>query len=281
MIATRDRRATLLGTLGRLRALPERPPIVVVDDASSDGTAAAVRRRHPEVQIVSLPEPAGATARTVGVEALATPLVAFSDDDSWWAPGALARASRLFAEHPRLGLVAARILVEPGERLDPTCTEMARSPLPPHNGLPGKPVLGFVACGAIVRRSAFLEAGGFQGRRMGGEEHLLALDLAAAGWGLSYVEEIVAHHEPHGMSRTGRRRSELESAYLSTWLRRRAGSALAHTVNLLRQRDTQRDRWGGFLSALRQAPSVIRRRRALPREVERSAALLGGPGLRR
>jgi GT2 family glycosyltransferase len=281
VIATRDRRATVLGTLGRLLALPERPPIVVVDDASSDGTAAAVRRRHPEVQVVSLPAPAGASARTIGVQALATPLVAFSDDDSWWAPGALVRASRLFDEHPQLGLLAARILVEPGGRLDPTCAEMARSPLPRRDGLPGKPVLGFVACGAIVRRSAFLQAGGFQGRRIGGEEHLLALDLAAAGWGLSYVEEIVAHHEPHGLSRTGRRRSELESAYLSTWLRRRAGNALAHTVSLLRQRDTQRDRWGGFLSALRQAPSVVRRRRALPREVERSAALLGGPGLRR
>src|SRR3954468_17475646 len=84
VIPTRDRRATLLRTLDRLEELPEQPPTVVVDNASSDHTAAAVRRRHPDVQLVRLPADAGPSARSVGARVLDTELIAFNDDDSWW-----------------------------------------------------------------------------------------------------------------------------------------------------------------------------------------------------
>ena len=128
--------------------------------------------------------PLGSAARTLGVAAAGTPLVAFSDDDSWWAPGALERAARAFETYPRLGLLAARIVVEPGGRLDPTSRAMRESPLACELALPGPPVLGFLACGAVARRSAVLECGGFHPRYgFGGEEHLLAVDLAAAGGG--------------------------------------------------------------------------------------------------
>ena len=44
--------------------------------------------------------------------------------------------------------------------------------------LPGRSVLGFLACGAVVRRSAFVQAGGFDPVvHFGGEEERLALDL--------------------------------------------------------------------------------------------------------
>src|SRR5215212_5488220 len=40
VMATRDRAGEVLATLRRLDTLPERPPVAVVDNASSDGTAA-------------------------------------------------------------------------------------------------------------------------------------------------------------------------------------------------------------------------------------------------
>ena len=49
-VITRNRRDGLLHTLDQLAALPERPPVVVIDNASNDGTAAAVRTRRPDVR---------------------------------------------------------------------------------------------------------------------------------------------------------------------------------------------------------------------------------------
>src|SRR3954471_7270213 len=213
-IATRERHDDLAGALERLRALPERPPVVVADNRSRDGTPARIRARFPEVAVLELGENRGAGARNAAVEALATPYVAFSDDDSWWAPGALAHAAALFDAHPRLGLLAARILVGPDEQLDPVCAPMERSPLAAGDGAPGRPVLGFVCCGAIVRRAAYLGVGGFDSRYgIGGEERPLATDLAAAGWELRYVPDVVAHHHPAGGGgvRPGRRAAELRN----------------------------------------------------------------------
>jgi GT2 family glycosyltransferase len=197
-----DRVTTVVISLNRrddlLRSLPRHPgPVILVDNGSTDGTVQAVRAAYPQVDIVELPANVGATARNVGVQRAETPYVVFADDDSWWADEARDRLADLFDAHPRLGLVAARILVGPQDRLDPASAEMAASPLPPSQDLPGVPVLGFVACGAAVRREAFLEVGGFDPVVFfPGEEERVALDLAAAGWDLAYVPEVVAHHHP-------------------------------------------------------------------------------------
>jgi hypothetical protein len=55
-------------------------------------------------------------------------------------------------------VVQGHILVGPGERDDPICTEMAASPLPSGRGQPGHPLLSFVACAVVCRRSALLAA---------------------------------------------------------------------------------------------------------------------------
>src|SRR5690606_1529283 len=116
VIATRNRSGRLAVTLRHLLALPERPEILVADNASTDDTRAVLARDFPEVRVLALPVNHGALARNHGARALGTPYVAFSDDDSWWAPGALGRAAELFDAHPRLGLIAARTLVGPDER---------------------------------------------------------------------------------------------------------------------------------------------------------------------
>ena len=64
VIATRNRRPELCATLGRLRALPEEPPVIVVDNGSADGTPAAVRDAFPEVEVVARRRNAGASAAT-------------------------------------------------------------------------------------------------------------------------------------------------------------------------------------------------------------------------
>jgi GT2 family glycosyltransferase len=270
VIATRNRVAELEATLERLRALAGGAGVVVVDNGSGDGTAERVRRHHPEVELVELDENLGAAARTVGALRSRGPYVAFSDDDSWWARGALERAAELLDRHPRLALVAARVLVGPEERLDPVCAAMASSPLRPVPDLPGPPVLGFVACGAVLRRDAYLQVGGFHRRfGVGGEEELLAVDLAAAGWGLAYVEELVAHHHPSpSRDPAGRRRVQVRNRLWSAWLRRPPGMAAGCTLRALLEAVADRSGRAGVVEAVGGLPWVLRARRRLPAEVE-------------
>src|SRR5690349_3668257 len=228
VIITRDRRRDLLGALARLAALPEQPHVIVVDNASRDGTPDAVRRRFPAVEVIALEANRGPAARNVGVERAGTPYVAFNDDDSWWEPGALTRAADLLDAHPRLALVNGHILVGPDERPDPVCLEMAASPLPLAPGQPGRALLSFVACGAIVRRDAFLAVGGFHARLgVGGEEEVVGHRLAQAGWQQSYVAGIVTHHHPSGeRDRRTRSATEVRNALWTAWLTRPLRGAL-------------------------------------------------------
>ena len=275
VIAARDRPQELAATVGRLSALPERPSVVVVDNASHAGSAPPAFD-DPDVEVVRLGRNLGGAARTVGARRVPTPHVAFSDDDSWWAPGALAEAADILDAHPSLGLVAARVLVGPREREDPVCEAMRSSPLPRRPDLPGPPVLGFVACGAVVRRSAFLEVGGFHPRfGIGGEEELLALDLAATGWELAYVDHIVAHHHPSpSRDPAARRRGQLRNALWSAWLRRPVGAAARATVRLMAGHPRRREAAGALRDALRGVRWVARERQTVPPAVERAVRML-------
>ncbi len=270
VIATRNRGTELLGTLERLRALQEQPPIVVVDNGSTDGTAELVGATYPEVQVVGLRRNHGGAARTIGARLVDSPYVAFSDDDSWWAPGSLGRAVELLDRHPRLAVLAARVLVGPDQRLDPVCHEMAHSPLAPADDLPGPSVLGFIACGAVVRRAAFLDVGGFDVRLgVGGEEELLSVDLAARGWGLAYVDEVVAHHHPSpSRDPSGRRRVQVRNALWSAWLRRPLGGAARRTAHLAALGMHQPGALSGVFLAVLGLPWVLRERRPVHRELE-------------
>jgi GT2 family glycosyltransferase len=203
--------------------------------------------------------------------------VAFSDDDSWWARGALTRAADHFDAHPRLAVLAARVLVGPTDRLDPVCAAMAASPLPRPPDLPGPSVLGFVACGAVVRRDPFLGAGGFPSNYgVGGEEAPLALALAGAGWGLAYVADVVAHHHP-SPSRTPYPRAvrQHRNDLWTAWSRLPVVDAVLTTTRLLgRPRHDPAMRAGAW-AAIRGMGPVLRERRPVPRHVARAWAALG------
>src|SRR5262245_8594758 len=110
VMITHNRRAEVARSLGHLSRLPERPRLIVVDNASTDGTANSVRREFPQADLLELRENLGAAGRTLGVARAVTPYVAFCDDDTWWRPGSLGRAVELFERHPRLAVITGRIL---------------------------------------------------------------------------------------------------------------------------------------------------------------------------
>jgi GT2 family glycosyltransferase len=269
VIVTRNRCRSLLATVERLSHLPEAPPIIVVDNGSTDGTVEALRAAFPQVSVLAWPDNIGAAGRNLGVALASTPYVAFCDDDSWWEAGALERASTILDADPRIGLIAGRVIVEPAGKVDPTCHLMARSPIPPPAGFEGVPVLGFLACASVIRRQAFWEVGGFHRRLgVGGEEHLMALDLAGGGWLQSYAATVVAHHQPHARNTDERtwqmRRNELWSA----WLRYRLRDAVRTTWRCAREALTDRSSRKALAVALAGVLWVLRERRTVTPSVQ-------------
>jgi GT2 family glycosyltransferase len=268
VIATRNRRVGLCATLERLSALPEQPDIIV-DNASTDGTPAAVRRRFPHVELVVLGRNRGASARNVGVRRARTRYVALSDDDSWWEPGTLTRAVTLLDTTPRVGLVTGATLVGPLDTPDPLNAMLAASPLS-RDGLPGPRVLGFLGCAAVTRREAYLASGGyFWLLFIGGEEELLAYDLTARRWPIVYCADIVVHHWPSPIrDASRRRRQELCNRVLVAWLRRPLPCAARATARLARAAARDRLARRALAETALRLPVALLRRRPLPAHVE-------------
>ncbi|GAB2689755.1 glycosyltransferase family 2 protein [Thalassiella azotivora] len=276
VVITRDRRERVLTTLPRLLGLRPRPRVVLVDNDSRDGTADAVRTRFPGVEVVAAGTNLGSAGRTLGVRAARTPYVAFADDDSWWAPGALDLAADVLDAVPRLAVVAASVTVQPQGEPDPLNTVLAEGRAGTVPGA-GPRVTGFVACGAVVRREAYLQAGGFHPRYgVGGEEQLLAVDLLRAGWDLAHVPDVVAEHAPAGLHRPGRSRTALRNDLWTALLRRPARVALAGLVDAVRTAPGDPATRGALSDVVAALPWLVRDRRRPDPDVERLLRAVAG-----
>jgi GT2 family glycosyltransferase len=272
VVLTYNRVDTVLQTVRQLRALPERPTVVVVDNGSSDGTPERLRKLFPEVRCITLHGNPGAAGRNAGAIACERPYLAFCDDDACWEPGAMGRAANALEQYPHLAAVAGRVLVGPDGRTDPLSEQLAASPLISSVPLPGPAILGFLAGCVMIRRSAFLQVGGYEQRFfIGGEEELLALDLARAGWSLAYLEDVTIRHAPSPASRDNHRRrwTQERNRLWVFWMRRPARHALAETARVARHatRDVVARR--AVVEAVRGLPWALRRRRVVPPAVER------------
>jgi GT2 family glycosyltransferase len=279
VIATRDRRDSLLRSLARLDT-PGGPPVVVVDNGSADGTGDAVRAAHPRVTVLELPANAGAVARTDGVRVAATPYVAFADDDSWWEPGALERAADLLDAHPGVAVLVGEVRLAADGSLDAVSVKHRAAVLGRSPGAAGPDVLSFPAFAAVVRRDAHLAVGGFSPLLFfGGEEHLLALDLAAAGWQLVHADDVLAWHDPAGPDRPSPARwaQQTRNDLLVDWLRRPLRVALGGTARLALRSVHDPARRSALAGLLRRLPAALRARRPVPAALEQRFAAAQRP----
>lgn len=103
ILPTHDRRHVLARTVACYRALAERMPVIVIDDASRDGSAAWLRAQG--LTVVGSPrrlyQPG---ARNLGLHLARTPWVLFGEDDVVFAPG---HVDQLLADARRLPHCAA------------------------------------------------------------------------------------------------------------------------------------------------------------------------------
>jgi glycosyltransferase involved in cell wall biosynthesis len=84
--------------------------LIVVDDGSTDDTAAVVQSFGTAVHYVYQPNQRQAAARNHGIRLAKGDLIAFLDADDVWFPRKLELQTRLFLSSPQLGLVYCSML---------------------------------------------------------------------------------------------------------------------------------------------------------------------------
>jgi rhamnopyranosyl-N-acetylglucosaminyl-diphospho-decaprenol beta-1,3/1,4-galactofuranosyltransferase len=117
VVVTWNRRDLLLEALAAVCSQTRQPDaVIVVDNASTDGSAAAVRSRYPSVQLAELSANTGGAGGFACGAALAlagsADLIWFMDDDTVPEPGALQAMLEARERHPGPppALIASRVL---------------------------------------------------------------------------------------------------------------------------------------------------------------------------
>ena len=91
-------------------AAGEAVDVVVVDNASSDGSAERVRAEHPSVRVIHNDENRGfAAAANQGIQATATPYVFLLNPDAEVVAGTLAGLVKVGDERPRAGAIGVLV----------------------------------------------------------------------------------------------------------------------------------------------------------------------------
>jgi len=108
VVVSYETRETLLECLAALVAEPT-ASVIVIDNASRDGTAAAVRERFPSVRLVANAENVGfARACNQGARESRARYLLFLNPDATLAPGSLGALAAILEARPRVGVVGPR-----------------------------------------------------------------------------------------------------------------------------------------------------------------------------
>jgi GT2 family glycosyltransferase len=186
VIATHNRRKVLLRTLKSLQATPElceasgpaiRAEIILIDNASTDGTAEAVAKQFPAVRIVRQPTNRGACAKNAGVPLATGQFIVFLDDDSCPTPGSTRRMVEYFLCCKNLGALVFDVVLMDGSR------ECSAYPTV------------FIGCGVGFRHEALAQVGGLPDDFFyQAEEYDLSLRLLDAGWEIQRCNDVQVLH---------------------------------------------------------------------------------------
>ena len=151
------------------QTLPHR--LVVVDNASTDGTAAFLAAEHPEATVVTTPENLGfAGGVQAGLDVVETPYAALLNNDAEAEPGWLEALVGHLEAHPEAAAVTSRmvladrpgVLNNTGVVLLPNGYGTDRGFGEPEGAYAGpEEVFGFSGGAAALRMSAVREVGGF------------------------------------------------------------------------------------------------------------------------
>ena len=180
--------------------------IIVVDNGSSDDSAGMVARDFPGVRLIRNSENRGfCAANNQGIQAARGEFVALLNNDAEAEPGWVAALKEVFANRPRVGMAASKILIhEDPRRIDkaghliyPDGQNRGRGSGVMDNGQFDRmePVLWPDGCAAMYRREMIEEIGGFDEDFFAyGDDAELGLRGRIAGWECLYTPHAVVRH---------------------------------------------------------------------------------------
>lgn len=205
---------------------------LVVDNASADGSAAMIRQRFPQVQLIDNTENAGyARANNQAIRQCAGRHVMLLNSDTVVRPGALAALVRFMDTHPAVGAAGPYLEGADGS-LQPSCHPLLtpgrefwrllfldrilpRATYPMHRWpTSGAREVEVIKGACLVLRHSALDQVGLLDEQyfMYTEEMDLCLRLALAGWRLCWVPEARVVH--FGAAST---RQAAEAMYLALY----------------------------------------------------------------
>jgi len=192
--------------------------VLVVDDGSTDSTAAQVKAvTDPRIRLIQRPNGGLAAARNTGIRAARGALVAFLDADDRWCPEKLAAHRQALDCHPEASVSYdwAAFIDAQGQR---TGLCMAQSHIQlTHEALLLKNYLGNGST-AVVRRAVLEQVGGFDETLKRLVDQELWIRLTHKGHHIQLVPAVLTEYRTHAQSftaDTGRMLQGVE-AFLNT-----------------------------------------------------------------
>lgn len=196
--------------------------VIVVDNASGDGTPAMVRREFADVELIEQPRNTGfSIANNVGIAAGHAPLVLVLNPDTRVTPGALDAMIAVLDDRPEVGMAGPRLELEDGS-FDHASRRSFPTPLSAlghftgvgrREGATGAlaayrapdveagPVDAINGAFMLIRRAALDALGGFDPRYWMYMEDLdLCYRFAQAGWITWYEPSATVIHAKAGTS---------------------------------------------------------------------------------
>jgi glycosyltransferase involved in cell wall biosynthesis len=192
LIGAYDNEATVPRAVASILGQTERSlELIVIDDGSSDGSAAAAREAigsDPRGRVIELGRNLGiARSLNAGLEAAAAPVVAIQDADDYSAPERLARELEVLISDPGIAVVGTRMReVDSDDRVLRPRTTFAAGDVGPlllrFNPVPNG--------SAAFRRELALELGGYDPRYRYATEYDLWLRIAERHRVVAIDEEL-------------------------------------------------------------------------------------------
>jgi GT2 family glycosyltransferase len=179
--------------------------IIVVDDASIDGTAQLLTRYGERIRVVAQATNAGfAAASNAGAALAAGEYLVFLNNDTIPQPGWLEALVRYADNHPRAAVVGSKLLF-PDDTIQHAGMAICQDRLPRHiyRGFPAdhpavnksRRFQAVTAASMLVSRTLFEQVGGFDSAFLNGYEDVdLCLRLAEGGHEVHYCHESTLYH---------------------------------------------------------------------------------------